>query len=400
MAWGQGGEMLTIVLLLLTACDRPTDDYPVRVNGAGTRLQDIQAPPTEMSGRIELARYRLWGSNLGYGQTGIYGDAPRADGTSFVVGSAHFGYPAITAFDRVSAFLSPGPAAVDTCLVRIPSAEVGPTEYVDVGDRVRFSTDGVTHVSLERDPTAHPRPAGESWYVGYGQALLPLVQDHADLADTWTPGGRWTLTFPGTVVPAESTLGAVPYPLTDGEVVLPDGVEGLSINGDIVRPPHHGYSADGEWTGEEDDVRFVGPFVEPMVIGWTPSVTQGPLTITIRLLGAMSEGSCGCESDCGDGFRCESGQCIGVDGSGANPLVELSCTADDDGEFVLHPEDLAGLWTATRWDDIRGATLSAGRMNEGRAEMRDILTWNGKRVRSEGVRTRALDVLVTRLEWP
>ena len=96
---GTGGEMLTL-LMLLVACDRPTDEYPVRLHGAGTQLEDIQSAPSAMSGRVEVVRFRLWGSNLGYGLTGVFGDSPRADGMGFVMGAAHFGYPAVTAYDR------------------------------------------------------------------------------------------------------------------------------------------------------------------------------------------------------------------------------------------------------------------------------------------------------------
>ena len=81
-------------------------------------------------------------------------------------------------------------------------------------------------------------------------------------------------------------------------------------------------------------------------------------------------------------------------------LAELACDAQDDGEFLIVPEDLAGVWTMVDWDDIRGATLSVARMNESQAIVQDVLTWNGKRVDSEPIRVRAMDVLVTRLERP
>jgi len=391
--------MLTL-LMLLVACDRPTDEYPVRLHGEGTRLEDIQAPPSAMSGRVEIARFRLWGSNLGYGLTGVFGDSPRADGMSFVMGAAHFGYPAITAYDRGSAFLSPGPSTRDTCVVRGPPRDVGPVEYVDVGDRVRLSSPVSTHINLERDPPAHPRPSGESWYVGYGHQLLPDVQGHPDLPDTWTPRASWAVTFPGTVVPAESTVGAIPYPLSSGTIQIPEPLSGVAVNGGTVRAPNHGYSRLGEWTGEDDDVRFTGPFAEPMTVTWTPSVSQGSVTLVVRLLGEGSEGACDCMADCDEGFECESGQCVGRDGSGANVLAELACGAQDDGEFVIAPEELAGVWTMVDWDDIRGATLSVARMNETQVVVQDVLTWNGKRVETEPVRVRAMDVLVTRLERP
>jgi len=387
--------------MMLTACERPTSDYEVGLHGAGTQLSDIEAAPTEMGGRIEVARFRLWGSNLGLGLTGLYGDAPRADGTSFVVGSAAFGYPASSAYDRVSAFLSPGPFTNDTCVVRgAPKTSAGPVEYVDVGDRVRLSTPGQTQLSLERDPPAHPRPSGESWYVGYGNQLLPDIQGHPDLPDTWTPGASWSVTFPGTIAPAESTIGVIPYPLTDGLVHLPVTIDDVAVNGTPIRPPRHGYSRDGEWTGEDDDVRFTGPFTEPMTVSWTPSRSSGDVTLVVRLLGSGIEGSCGCDADCEAGFSCAYGSCSGDDGAGWNVLAEVACTATDDGEFVINPEEFAGVWAGVDWDDIAGATLAVGRINENTLFVPDVLTWNGKKVGISPVRVRASDLLVTRLELP
>ena len=129
-------------------------------------------------------------------------------------------------------------------------------------------------------------------------------------------------------------------------------------------------------------------------------MSRGSVTLVVRLLGAQSEGDCDCLADCDEGFVCESGQCVGADGSSANVLAELACDAEDDGEFVIAPEELAGVWTMVDWADIRGATLSVARMNEAQATIQDVLTWNGKRVSSEPVRVRAMDVLVTRLERP
>ena len=389
------------LFMLLTACDRPSDNYPVKLHGEGTNLSEIEVSPEEMTGRIEVARYHLLGSNIGYGLTGLFGDAPRADGMSFVVSSAHFGYPASTAYDRVSAFLSPGPFTADTCVVRGPAnTAAGPTEYVDVGDRVRLSSPVATHVVMERDPPAHPRPSGESWYVGYGNQLLPALTGHPLLPDTWTPGATWNVTFPGTIAPAESTIGAIPYPLSDGSIQLPVAIQGVAVNGGPVRVPNHGYSRDGEWTGEDDDVRFSGPFVEPMSVTWTPSASMGDITLVVRVLGSGAEGACDCDAACDAGFRCESGQSVGADGAGWNVLAELACTVEDDGEFVIVPESFAGIWTTVDWDDVAGATLAVARINEATVDVSDVLSWNGKRVPSSSVRIRASDIVVTRLELP
>ena len=398
-ASGRGGEM--IWLWLLAACGRPTDDYAVTLHGAGTDLSAIEALPSPMVGRIEVARYRLWGSNLGYGLTGLFGDEPRADGMGFVVGSASFGYPASTAFDRISPFLSPGPTQVGSCAVRPPGGDAA-VEYVDVGDKVLLATPGQAGVTLERDPSVHPRPAGESWYVGYGNKLMPLIQEHPDLPDTWTPGALWAVSFPGTVPPSESTVGAIPYPFNDGWIQLPPDLENVTIGGAPVRAPNHGYTRGGEWTGEDDDVRYPGPFSTPMTVGWEAGRQGGKVTIVVRLHGVGVESACGCAADCGDGFTCDEGVCVGVDGATWNVLAEVACTAADDGEFIMQPEDMAGVWSQVDWVDIAGATLSVARMSESVAVVPDVLTWNGKRVGSDNneVRLRASDILVTRLEVP
>jgi hypothetical protein len=393
--------MMIWIWMFIVSCTRPTDDYTVSLHGAGTDLGQIEAAPSPMGGRVEVARYRLWGSNLGLGVTHLYGDAPRADGTQFVVGSASFGYPASPAYDRVSAFLSPGPTATDTCVVRPPSdIRAGPVEMVDVGDAVRLSTPGQTMVSLERDPPVHPRPAGESWYVGYGNQLSPVIQGHPDLPDTWTPGADWRLSFPGTVAPPEATFGTIPYPLTDGNMHLPMPLEDAAINGAPVRAPNHGYNRAGEWTGEDDDVRYRGPFTEPMVLTWTPSPSQGDLTVVIHLLGEGVESDCGCTADCEAGFECVDGGCMGVDGASWNVLAEVACTAADDGEFSIEPQALAGVWAQLDWADLAGATVSLARINESTVFVPDVRTWNGKKVGIDPVRVRASDILVTRLEVP
>jgi hypothetical protein len=382
---------MMILWLAILSCIRPSDVYDVSLSGAGTTLESIEPAPSAMGGRIELVRFQLQGTNLGHGLTGLYGDIPRADGTAFVVGEAHFGYPATTGFDRESPFLSRGPTALDACFVRTKLAGgQGFSEYVDVGDHIALSTPGSVQVRLERDPSAHPRPAGESWYVGYGNTLMPALTDHADLPDTWRPEASWNIGFPGTVAPAEATFGVVPFPLAEAVMHLPPTLDDLTIGGESVRSPRHG----------KDDVRFAGPWGAGMKIGWTPSSSEGAVTVAIRLHGAAEEGSCGCEADCGAGFTCKDGQCLGKDGSNSVVLGELVCTLEDDGAHTVQASDLKDLWTWVPRKDVAGATLWAARINEGTAFIPDVLTWNGKRVGINPIRVRASDIIVTRLEAP
>lgn len=389
--------------LFVLSCGRPTGVYDVKLFGAGTALDEVAPAPTAMGGRVEIARFRLWGTNLGHGITTLFSDAPRADGTAFVIGEALFGYPSDAGFDRQAAFLSRGPDKPDSCFVRTSlGGYLGFSEYVDVGDQVALASGGARHMSLERDPSTHPRPAGESWYVGYGDTLMPAITDHAQLADTWNPGATWDIRFPGTVQPADATFGAIPYPLTNATIRLPAQVDKLRIGLEFVRPPHHGYDEDGTWIGEEqqDDVRFAGPWKKPLELSWTPSAAQGHLTIAVRLHGVASEGACGCDGDCPSGFSCKSGQCQGDDGANSVVIGELVCTAEDDGDFAISPGDLLDLF---KWSDdktVGGATLWVARMTESTIFVPDVLTYNGKRVGINPIRTRATDIIVTRLERP
>ncbi len=384
----------TILLLplLATACYRPSDDYHVHIYGAGTDLDSILPEPQPMGGMIEYARFRFHGTNLGLGLTGLYGDSPRADGTSVAVGYAYLGYPADTGFDRNSTFLSPGPPiepGEDACTTRLTiTGYFSFMEYVDVGDHIALTDGDGGQIVLERDPSAHNRPAGESWYAGYGGRLLPIIQDHEHLPDTWRSGASYTLSFPGTIAPPDSTIGTIPYPLQGHQLKFPPDLEELALDGESIKAP----------TGNE--LRFDGPFDKPVELTWTPSQGQEPVTVVIRYLGWGDEGSCDCNLGCGSGFTCRDGLCIGDEGAGWRVLGELACTVTDDGSFTMAPELLETLNYYVDEDDLAGRLMAVARMSEDTVEVQDALTYNGKRVSVTPVRTRIADIVWTRLRTP
>jgi hypothetical protein len=402
--------MKLLILGLAIGCTRPSDNYDVHVYGAATDLDSIESAPQEMGGQIEYARYRFWGTNLGHGLTGLWGDEPRADGTSVTIGYANFGYPKDRGFDQNSTFLSPGPKTVedgvDSCNSRTQTTGYYSfMEYVDVGDHIELKADDNTFIRLERDPTVHHRPAGESWYAGYGGSLHAVIQDHDYLPSNWASDTNWSIRFPGTVLPSESTVGAIPYPLVNGSLQFPPDIEGLRVNGQEVRAPHHGYDDLGKWTGEDDDIRFPGPWNSDSIVNlnWTPYSSETgdsqPLTIVIRLLGSGEESACDCNSDCSDGFSCQDGNCYGDEGAGWAPVGELACTVADDGDFSFKPEMMSDLWKWVDRSDVQGAVLLVSRQRESTLNVPDALTYNGKRVSLTPVRTRALDIIATRLIW-
>lgn len=402
-------RILTVAafLALQLACIRPSDTYDVQLYGQGTELDMVLPAPAPMGGRVEIARMRLWGSNLGLGLTGLFGDSPRSDGLSFVMGGAELAYPRDAGFDRNSIFVNPGAPLLgddDLCFARgfYGAGFLNFSEYVDVGDHIALTAGDGTRIRLPRDPATYPDPAGESWYVGYGGELMPVVQDHPELADTWRSREAWAVTFPGTVAPAESSVGAIPYPLDGATIVSPAAVEGLRIGGELVRAPHHGYDDAGRWVSDdhEDPVRFAGPFEDDMTVSWTPSVAGGPLTISLRYLGALEEGVCDTDAECETGFSCDVGQCMPDDGSTGAPLGELLCTVHDDGEFTLAPEHLATLDQWVLPEDRVGAILVVARIEETSFDVPDVLTWGGRRIAIRPIRGRAVDAIVTRLDLP
>lgn len=392
--------------LALSACVRPSDTYDVDIYGAGTPVDDILPAPTPMGGLVELARVRLWGSNLGFGLVGPFSDQPRADGREVVTGSALFGFPRDPAFDRNSTVLGPGPRVGpndDACIVRT-DAGLSPfvSEYVDVGDAVTLTADDGLVISLPRDPARFPEPAGEAWYVGYGVAMGAVVQGHPDLADTWRGPADWTLGFPGGFPPASATVGAIPLPMVGAAVRTPAPVADLAIGGVAVRPPHHGYNDSGVWVGDdlEDPVRFGGPWSAPMVLTWTPGTEGDSLTVVVRLLGYGAEADCACGEDCGPGFTCERGVCAPDEGSGWVAVGELACTVADDGEFALTPALVRPLLQSGPAWERAGVALAVGRMIEGEVTVPDVRSNAGRRIPITPVRTRTADLTWTRLEAP
>jgi len=382
--------MLWIATLL--ACIRPTDGYEVEIYDANLQLDEALSAPEPYGGQIEVARMHFWGSNLGYGLTNLYGDLARADGQSLTIGMATLGYPATPDYDRNSVFLSAGPPAKkgDQCITRMtPAPIVGPFEYVDVGDHIQLSGGGVD-VRLDRDPAAHPRPAGESYYAGYGGTLQPSITAHDSLPLTWKPGQALDVRFPGTVAPVEATFGAIPYPLERGSLKLPPSVDDLRVNDAPVRPPEH--------TEEDDPVRFTGPFYAPMTLSWTPSEAGTPLTVVVRYLGWGADSDCDCTNTCPTGFTCEYGACSFDDGSGWAALGETVCTVEDDGEFTMYYGDIQALDLAVPPYDYAGSVLIVSRIEEGRLAVPDAVTYNGGRVDLGPIRTRAIDAIYTRLD--
>jgi len=398
--------MLALFMIFagVSGCIRPTDEYEVKLYGGATELDQILPPGEPMGGQIEYFRFRMHGSNLGLGHTAFFGDTPYVDGIGFTMGYGEFGYPLSADYDRQSNFWVPGPrtaALDDSCVTRVGAAGY-PTvaEYVDVGDRIALTAADGDIIRLDRDPSSHPRPAGESFYASWGGRLLPDLTDHAVLHDTWRPDSVWGLSFPGTVVPPESSMGSIPYPLRGATVQFPSELVDLQIDGEPVRAPRHDYDAEGVYTGERDDVRFAGPFDRPMVMSWQPSAVGDPLTVTLRYLGNQSQGSCVDSEECGAGVSCIEAQCMPDDGDGSLVLGELTCTVADDGLFSLEPGDLEFLDAAVRLDQRAGAVLLVGRMSEGIIEVPDVLTSVGGRVPMSPVRTRVADLIITRLDLP
>ena len=371
-----------IILGILLACGRPSSSYEVDVHGNGVTLDAIQNAATPMGGYIEYSRFRLWGSYLGHGFTGLYGDTPYVSGTQFTLGISAFSYPPHPSFDRVSSLITGGPAQEDDCYTLLTGrVEPYSVEYVDVGDHILLQSNDVS-VKLARDPVIYPNPAGEIWYVGYGAALLPVLQNYPHAKDTWpTEKTDLAVSFPGTLPPSDTMVGAIPYPTT-GTLPIPAAVTGVHINDVEVN---------------EASTTFAGPWNEPMTIKWQPA--SHPLTVSVRALAqGEAQGSCSCDADCGSsGLVCKESQCLAAQGSSDAQIAEMVCTLSDDGEFTFSPDMMTTLVDGS--PQAVGYLLVISRIGESQiADPPDVLSHNGRRLKNAPIRTRGIDAIITRLE--
>ena len=404
-----------LAVLVLSGCYRETAEYDVRIYGQGTSLDQVLPEADDMSGLIELTRVRMWGTNLGMSMFGGT-DAPRSDGLEFVYPYAAFGYPANSSWARGSLVLPPGGVVVDTpsctTLIDVDFSPGPSSEYVDVGDQILLTAEDGSVTSLPRDPAVHPRPAGESWYVAYGAKPIPYyARDNPNFVPNWRPGQEVSVSFPGSVPAPEATIGSIPIP-GEGTMRYPAELAGVLVNGEAVRAPHHGYDDDGVWVSDllDDDVRFDGPWNgDGMTVEWDSLNNGDSITISIRYLSSGIETLCDGCTECADGFSCEpedpdddnsARYCTAAEGSSWLVAGDVSCTVPDTGEFTLTTKHLEMLDLYVPPYYVDGALLTVSRKAEGTIEVPDVRTFNGKRVKSSPVRTRATDLIITRLDAP
>ena len=276
-----------------------------------------------------------------------------------------------------------GPTAEDACFsVHGTRSAPSSTEYIDIGDHILL-TGNHMRAKLNRDPVFYPDPAGETWYISYGEALYPVLQDYTHGHDTWPQQTEeLQLSLPGTLPPKESMVGAIPYPVS-GNLPIPAEIQSLAINGEGITATSRS---------------FDGPWQEDMVLSWEPSTPTQALTLSIRLLGqGEAAGSCSCDADCGEGLSCLENQCYSVDGASDVQLAELVCTLKDDGSFSLASGSMAELLSQYQ---PHGILMVVSRITEAEFEVPDILSHNGKRLKHAPIRTRGVDAIMTRLEMP
>jgi hypothetical protein len=368
---------------ILQGCGRPSANYEVGVFGKGSTIADIQSPSEEKSGLIEFGRYRIYGGELGLGFTGMYADIPDSSGTEFVLGQGVFAYPPNESFDRISRMVSTGPTQVDNCMtIMSPRTEGYSTEYIDVGDTLLLQNENI-YVSLPRDPNIYPRPAGENWFVGYGNQLLPVLKDYPHKADTWSESAQeLQISFSGSLPPKDATVGAVPFP-SQGSIQLPESLQNVQINGVTV---------------DRNTTSFSGIGDNDFTLTWNVATEVTPLTLSIRALGkGESLGDCTCNEDCGTGMICNDNSCFVEKGATDDQRGELVCTLEDDGEFVLQNKQIQKLLQNTQADTL-GYLLVVSRMKTGDLEIPDVISHNGKRIPTKMVRWRTMDSILTRLE--
>ncbi len=258
-------------------------------------------------------------------------------------------------------------------------------EYIDLGDKITL-TNSEINITLPRDPTIYPNPAGETWYIGYGNQLKPVLTSYAHAPDTWpTNATDLQVNFPGALPPEDTMVGAIPKS-GSGVLPVPQPLNAVRINGLELNAAAQ---------------KFSGPWTEQMLLSWLPSTPSYDLTLSIRAVGrGEAQGSCSCDDDCESGMSCDEGSCYAINGSSDTQIGELVCSVKDDGEFSLSPDQVSDFLKSVQVDAV-GYLLVVGRLTEGEiTQMPDTLTHNGKRLSTAAIRTRGIDAIITRLERP
>jgi len=370
-----------LLSLLLIGCFRSTTSAEGEIIGLAMGLESVQDPPEAMGGRVEYARLRMLGEQLGAGLARQSSDAPALDGVDLTIGEARFNAPADGFYDDRSAILTPGPAqdgAADVCITRLPPpvAQLD-LPSVDVGEAIHLGDDTSSARLLRQ-----PRDATGALH--YGLEIQPTVLQHDQLATTWSSGATWEITTPGAL--PHSELRAVPAPLSEATLTLPPTLEGVAVSGQELSAT--------TW--------LPGPWQEALPLTWTPSAEGTPVTVVLLLLGVGGEGTCFCDDNCPAGTTCDdaTARCTTAAGMGWDVRGELACTLEDDGEFSLEPTALDRLVNQIDPADVVGAVLAVARITEGTFAIGDAITPDGGRIALTPIRARGLDVIYTRLESP
>lgn len=252
---------LGLIIPLIAACGRNTENTPVRLVGVGSDPEEIGPSPTPYGGLVSYDNVELSGGGLSLAHMGLGSFSEVGPGfASFsppyraIVGFSYLFDQKLSAADTLTFTAPVPPVNTGTCYTTFsPQGPIGSFNTVDVGDYMEFvSTDGMKKFRMVRNPVDVP-PDAQNEFVYYSsiEPWAPTARTHrvpgndatdpramheeAYLLPNYPFGEDMVYRFPGGVTRFDQPISSIPRPSSsvasaDATIRLPDDLAGVQMS--------------------------------------------------------------------------------------------------------------------------------------------------------------------------
>lgn len=229
---------LLLLMPLIAACGRNTENAKVRLVGVGSDPETIGASPTPYGGLVSYDNVELSGGGLSLAHMGLGsftevgpGFANFAPPYRAIVGFSYLFDAKLSAADTLTFTAPVPPVNTGTCYTTFsPQGPIGSFNTVDVGDYMEFvSGDGTKRFRMVRNPTDVPPDARDEFvYYSTIEPWAPTARNHrvpgSDASDpramreeaymlpNYPFGEEMQFRFPGGATRFDQPISSIPRP--------------------------------------------------------------------------------------------------------------------------------------------------------------------------------------------
>ena len=250
----RGTSSSLLLVLVLAACGRASEDVDVKMVGVGYDPDEIGPVPTPYGGLLEYDWLDFAGGGLSLGFSGLLSFDPISDESGFYPPYAliyGFGYIFDVRLDGAVGVgtIQPPPAAEDACYTSWEATgPIGSFTTTDAGTQIGFTAVDGSEFRIDRVPTDYPPDpqdmfiyysAIETWRPMPGTHFVPGPNDdpRSMTSVVYRPanfpfGQEVAMSFPGGVALEHAPVGSLPLPSSavgDPVLRMPFRTEGLRL---------------------------------------------------------------------------------------------------------------------------------------------------------------------------